>query len=50
VIFGSGMEINKQMEIYGKITKADLQRVAKKYLDLNGRGSVVLPFLKRFSN
>jgi predicted Zn-dependent peptidase len=45
VIFGGTENINKQMEIYGKITKADLQRVAKKYLDLNGR--VVLYYLPK---
>lgn len=45
VIFGDTEYINQQMEIYGKVTKADLQRVAKKYLDLTGR--VVLYYLPK---
>ncbi|MEP0711935.1 MAG: insulinase family protein, partial [Algoriphagus sp.] len=45
VIFGDTDYINQQMEIYGKVTKADLQRVAKKYLDLTGR--VVLYYLPK---
>jgi predicted Zn-dependent peptidase len=45
VIFGDTDYINQQMEIYGKVTKADLQRVAKEYLDLNGR--VVLYYLPK---
>jgi predicted Zn-dependent peptidase len=45
VIFGDTEFINKQMELYSKVTKADLQRVAKEYLDLNGR--VVLYYLPK---
>jgi len=45
VIFGETEYINREMEMYGKVTKADLQRVAKKYLDLNGR--VVLYYLPK---
>lgn len=45
VIFGDTEYINKEMEMYSKVTKADLQRVAKKYLDLNGR--VVLYYLPK---
>jgi predicted Zn-dependent peptidase len=45
VIFGDTEYINMEMEMYSKVTKADLQRVAKKYLDLNGR--VVLYYLPK---
>ncbi len=45
VIFGDTDFINKQMELYNKVTKADLQRVAKEYLDLDGR--VVLYYLPK---
>lgn len=45
VIFGDTDFINKQMELYSRVTKADLQRVAKEYLDLNGR--VVLYYLPK---
>lgn len=45
VIFGDTEYINKEMEMYSKVTQADLQRVAKKYLDLNGR--VVLYYLPK---
>lgn len=45
VIFGDTEYINKEMEMYSKVTKADLQRVAQKYLDLNGR--VVLYYLPK---
>jgi zinc protease len=45
VIFGDTEYINKEMEMFSKVTKADLQRVAKKYLDLNGR--VVLYYLPK---
>ncbi len=45
VIFGDTEYINKEMEMYSKVTKADLQRVAKEYLDLNGR--VVLYYLPK---
>jgi predicted Zn-dependent peptidase len=45
VIFGDTNYINKVMEAYGKVTKADIQRVAKEYLDLNGR--VVLYYLPK---
>jgi predicted Zn-dependent peptidase len=45
VIFGDTGFINKQMELYNKVTKADLQRVAKEYLDLDGR--VVLYYLPK---
>ncbi len=45
VIFGDTDFINKQMELYNKVTKADLQRVAKQYLDLDGR--VVLYYLPK---
>jgi len=45
VIFGDTGFINKQMELYNKVTKADLQRVAKEYLNLDGR--VVLYYLPK---
>lgn len=45
VIYGDTQYINRVMEAYSKVTKADIQRVAKEYLDLNGR--VVLYYLPK---
>lgn len=45
VIFGNTNYINQVMEAYSKVTKADIQRVAKEYMDLNGR--VVLYYLPK---
>jgi zinc protease len=45
VIFGSTNYINNVMNAYGKVTKADIQRVAKEYMDLTGR--VVLYYLPK---
>jgi len=45
VIYGDADYINKVMDAYSKVTKADIQRVAKEYLDLNGR--VVLYYLPK---
>ncbi|WP_133555891.1 M16 family metallopeptidase [Algoriphagus boseongensis] len=45
VIFGDTNYINQVMDNYSKVTKADLQRVAKEYLNLNGR--VVLYYLPK---
>ena len=45
VIFGDTNYINQTMEKYSKVTKADLQRVAKEYLNLEGR--VVLYYLPK---
>jgi zinc protease len=45
VIFGSTNYINNVMNAYAKVTKADIQRVAKEYMDLTGR--VVLYYLPK---
>ncbi len=45
VIYGDTNYINKVMDAYSKVTKADIQRVAKEYLNLNGR--VVLYYLPK---
>ncbi|MDN3205476.1 M16 family metallopeptidase [Algoriphagus sediminis] len=45
VIFGDANYINQTMEKYSQVTKADLQRVAKEYLNLDGR--VVLYYLPK---
>ncbi len=45
VIYGDANYINKVMDAYSKVTKEDIQRVAKEYLDLNGR--VVLYYLPK---
>lgn len=45
VIYGNTNYINQVMEAYSKVTRADIQRVAKEYLDLNGR--VVLYYLPK---
>lgn len=45
VIFGDTQYINQVMAAFSKVTKADIQRVAKEYLDLNGR--VVLYYLPK---
>ena len=45
VIYGDTQYINQVMDYYSKVTKADIQRVAKEYLDLNGR--VVLYYLPK---
>ena len=37
VIYGNTNYINQVMEAYAKVTKEDIQRVAKTYLDLTGR-------------
>lgn len=45
VIYGDTNYINQVMDYYSKVTKADIQRVAKEYLDLKGR--VVLYYLPK---
>jgi len=45
VIFGDANYINQTMDKYSQVTKADLQRVAKEYLNLDGR--VVLYYLPK---
>lgn len=44
-IYGDANYINKVMDAYSKVTKEDIQRVAKEYLDLKGR--VVLYYLPK---
>lgn len=45
VYFGDANEINREMEKYNRIKREDIQRVAKKYFDKNGR--VVLYYLPK---
>ncbi|MHA7131249.1 M16 family metallopeptidase [Algoriphagus namhaensis] len=45
VIFGDANYINETMEKYSQVTQADIQRVAREYLDLDGR--VVLYYLPK---
>lgn len=45
VIYGNTNYINQVMDAYSKVTKADIQRVAKQYMDLTGR--VVLYYLPK---
>ncbi|MEY2704425.1 MAG: hypothetical protein RL407_487 [Bacteroidota bacterium] len=45
VIFGNTNYINQVMEAYSKVTREDIQRVAKQYMDLTGR--VVLYYLPK---
>jgi predicted Zn-dependent peptidase len=45
VIFGNTNYVNQVMEAYSKVTKEDIQRVAKTYMDLTGR--VVLYYLPK---
>jgi len=45
VIYGNTNYINQVMDAYAKVTKADIQRVAKEYMNLNGR--VVLYYLPK---
>ncbi len=45
VIYGNTNYINQVMDKFSQVTKADIQRVAKEYLDLNGR--VVLYYLPK---
>lgn len=45
VIYGDTNYINQVMDAYSKVTKADIQRVAKEYMDLEGR--VVLYYLPK---
>jgi zinc protease len=45
VIYGNTNYINQVMDAYSKVTKADIQRVAKEYMDLTGR--VVLYYLPK---
>lgn len=45
VVYGNTNYINQVMDSYSKVTKADIQRVAKEYLDLTGR--VVLYYLPK---
>lgn len=47
VIYGDTDYINQLEEKYSKVTQADIQRVAKEYLDLDGR--VVLYYLPKAS-
>jgi predicted Zn-dependent peptidase len=45
VMFGGTDYVNKVMDSYSKVTKADIQRVAKEYMTLDGR--VVLYYLPK---
>lgn len=45
VYYGDANEINKEMEKYNQVKREDIQRVAKKYFDKNGR--VVLHYLPK---
>ena len=45
VIYGDANYINQVMEKYSQVTREDIQRVAKEYLNLNGR--VVLYYLPK---
>jgi predicted Zn-dependent peptidase len=45
VIFGDTNYINQVMDQFAKVTKADIQRVAKEYMNLDGR--VVLYYLPK---
>jgi predicted Zn-dependent peptidase len=45
VYYGDANEINKEMEKYNRVKREDIQRVAKKYFDKNGR--VVLHYLPK---
>lgn len=45
VYYGDANEINKEMEKYNHVKREDIQRVAKKYFDKNGR--VVLHYLPK---
>jgi predicted Zn-dependent peptidase len=45
VIYGNTNYINQVMDAYSKVTKTDIQRVAKQYMDLTGR--VVLYYLPK---
>lgn len=45
VMYGNAEYINQVMDAFNKVTKADVQRVAKEYLDLSGR--VVLYYLPK---
>lgn len=45
VYFGDANEINREMEKYNQVKPEDLQRVARKYFDKNGR--VVLHYLPK---
>lgn len=45
VYFGDANEINKEMEKYNRVKVSDIQRVANKYFDKNGR--VVLHYLPK---
>lgn len=45
VIYGDTNYINQVMDAYSKVTKADIQRVAKEYMNLEGR--VVLYYLPK---
>jgi len=45
VIYGDTNYINQVMDAYSKVTKSDIQRVAKEYMDLTGR--VVLYYLPK---
>ena len=45
VYFGSANEINNEMEKYDQVKREDIQRVAKKYFNSNGR--VVLHYVPK---
>ena len=45
IYLGDANEVNKEMEKYNKVTREDIQRVAKQYFDNNGR--VVLHYLPK---
>lgn len=45
VMFGGAEYVNKVMDAYSKVTKADIQRVANEYMTLDGR--VVLYYLPK---
>jgi len=45
VYFGSAERVNQMLDLYRKVTKADIQRVAKTYLNNNAR--VILYYLPK---
>ncbi len=46
--FGDANEVNREMDKYNRVSRADIQRVAKEYLGKNGR--VVLYYLPKPAN
>jgi predicted Zn-dependent peptidase len=45
VYFGSAARVNQMLDLYRKVTRADIQRVAKTYLNNNAR--VILYYLPK---